>query len=826
MSRFFEIVAAAGLSALLGFAPSALADDSQPRYVAGKGTDSGDCKNLYRPCRSIPYAIAVAAKGDGILVATGDYVLASADEVYEVSSASHRISAGFDKLSGYANRDSGAYLATLSGVPPSLRDAFEAVGFRVIADQKGLPASEQKKSNEMVSKIHAAQKSHFSTSCSAGVAEGFPCNNINLQRHFALSELKSQAQAASDTWGFTDLNTQREYALIGLTNGVAVVDVSDAANAYVVSTVTGAGSSWRDIKILQQFDQATQRWHAYAYVTNEASGGLAIIDLSDLPNDVSVIPYSSDFGAAHNVYLANTDYTFGVALSGVAPVLSVAGSSVNGGRNRMYALTNPASPTVISTNTGSYMHDTATHRVRDSRKDTQCENSANANVCQVLADFNEGSVEVWDITDPASPSLLSNIQYNEAGYVHSGWFSEDGLFLFVHDELDERDNGVNTTVRVYDMSNLRSPQPAGVWSGPSRAIDHNGFVRGNRYYMSNYTEGLTVLDISDPAGPSRVGHFDTVPSTSAASFSGAWGVFPFYGSNTIVVSDINTGLYVLENDALASANGQVSFSASTYSGTEGQVLNIEALRTNGDSGAVSVALEIIALTSTTEDLVLAAEEFSWSDGEVGAKTLSLTLNTDGETEGIERFALRLVRPVGGATLQTPTIAQGYVSEPNTEAGISFVDTSLIAQEGLGKALVTLSRKGNLEQEISVDYATSEAFSGEVFSPVSGTLRWNSGDASTKIIEIPLIKDAEFDSDTNMVLELQNSINANIVGSGVAIITVQDENADIGDEPSPPADPPVIVDPPSSMSSGGGSMSLVFLLLMGGMLLRRGNKAYL
>ena len=106
--------------------------------------------------------------------------------------------------------------------------------------------------------------------------------------------------------------------------------------------------------------------------------------------------------------------------------------------------------------------------------------------------------------------------YPNARYTHSGWWTEDGRYLFVHDELDERDFNLNTTVRVFDMANLRAPVLAGSWVGPTRAIDHNGYVRGNRYYFSNYSEGLTVLDITNPATPTRVGFFDTFPATAEA----------------------------------------------------------------------------------------------------------------------------------------------------------------------------------------------------------------------------------------------------------------------------------------------------------------------
>jgi choice-of-anchor B domain-containing protein len=84
------------------------------------------------------------------------------------------------------------------------------------------------------------------------------------------------------------------------------------------------------------------------------------------------------------------------------------------------------------------------------------------------------------------------------------------------------DHGLNTTVRLFEMSDLRAPSLLSTWTGPTGAIDHNGFVRGNRYYMSNYTRGMTILDISDTSAPKKVGFFDIFPISDNTSFNGAW----------------------------------------------------------------------------------------------------------------------------------------------------------------------------------------------------------------------------------------------------------------------------------------------------------------
>ena len=130
-------------------------------------------------------------------------------------------------------------------------------------------------------------------------------------------------------------------------------------------------------------------------------------------------------------------------------------------------------------------------------------------------------------------------------YIHSGWWHENKRHVYVHDEFDENRGGLNTTVRILDLQDLTNPLVVGKWTSDNKTADHNGFVKGNRYYMSNYERGLTILDISDPINPVEVGYFDTFPSSDNASFNGAWGTYPYLPSGNILISDINSGLYIV-----------------------------------------------------------------------------------------------------------------------------------------------------------------------------------------------------------------------------------------------------------------------------------------
>ena len=65
-----------------------------------------------------------------------------------------------------------------------------------------------------------------------------------------------------------------------------------------------------------------------------------VLDLSGLPNGVErVNPYNSDFRAAHNAYIINADYTFGLAqTTGRRRSSALPARTTNSGNYRLYSL--------------------------------------------------------------------------------------------------------------------------------------------------------------------------------------------------------------------------------------------------------------------------------------------------------------------------------------------------------------------------------------------------------------------------------------------------------------------------------------------------------
>jgi len=160
---------------------------------------------------------------------------------------------------------------------------------------------------------------------------------------------------------------------------------------------------------------------------------------------------------------------------------------------------------------------------------------------------NETALSIADVTDKENTVALSTATYPNVAYSHQGWVSEDHAWFFMNDELDEMGGGVsNTRTLVWDISDLDDPILANEYFHETRAIDHNLYVDGNTMYQSNYTSGLRVLDVSDPANPVKVGHFDTVPyGGDQAEFNGSWSNFPYFESGIVVVTSQREGLFIV-----------------------------------------------------------------------------------------------------------------------------------------------------------------------------------------------------------------------------------------------------------------------------------------
>ncbi|MCL4267129.1 MAG: choice-of-anchor B family protein, partial [Anaerolineae bacterium] len=373
------------------------------------------------------------------------------------------------------------------------------------------------------------------TPCVGGMADIYPCSNIDLLAHISLADMS--ASDGNDSWGWTDPLDGKEYALMGLNNGTAFVDISDPENPIYLGKLPThtSNSTWRDIKVYAD----------HAFIVSEAGGhGMQVFDLTELrtvvnpPVTFSNTAHYSQFGNAHNLAI-NEDSGYAYAV----------GTSTCAGGLHMVNIQNPTSPT----NAGCFSADGYTH-------DVQCVIYNGPDVShqgdEICFAYNEDTVTIVDVTNKAAPVQLSRTPYAGSAYTHQGWLTPDHRYILHDDELDEQSNGHNTRTYIWDAANLEAPILIGNYTAAVAAIDHNLYIKGNYAFEANYRSGLRILDITDvgtPVSITEAAFFDTYPENNNAAFDGAWSNYPYFDSGVVIISDIDRGLFIVR-PTLASFN--------------------------------------------------------------------------------------------------------------------------------------------------------------------------------------------------------------------------------------------------------------------------------
>jgi choice-of-anchor B domain-containing protein len=377
----------------------------------------------------------------------------------------------------------------------------------------------------------------------------FTTKGVTLKSWITLSDFATFAGVVVDNanscWGYTS-PSGREYAIIGLYSGTGFVEITDPANAQIVAHIVGPNSLWRDVKT----------HGTYCYAISEGGGGIQIMNLSNI-DGVSNRVVSVNFPTTPDGVLPTTA-THTLAVNNESGRLYRSGGGSNG--LRIYSLANPESPTLIGQWTDRYVHEpqivTYHGGPYDGREIAFCCSGFNGGQTQT-------GLDILDVTDPQNIINLypPRVFWPEAGYSHQIWLSEDRRYAYLNDELDEQNFGHPTMTEIIDVSFLLGgpgtiPFVAGTFTNNNTAIGHNLYTKDGFIFESNYRSGLRIFCYEyDPLSPFEVGFFDTYPNDDGASFNGDWNNWPYFPSGTVILSDIERGLFVLDVSAAKQALG-------------------------------------------------------------------------------------------------------------------------------------------------------------------------------------------------------------------------------------------------------------------------------
>ena len=323
----------------------------------------------------------------------------------------------------------------------------------------------------------------------------------------------------NEVWGYVKDGV--EYGIIGTTDGTHIFDVSDPGTseevAFITAALTGPEVVHRDY---HDHDD-------YLYIVcDEGQSTLQVADLRFLPDSAPVV-YDSDalFPRAHNIFIDTASAR-----------MYVCGGTV---QFAVYSLADPTNPTLLIDcpsevpfwSSIGYVHDVYV------RGDTAYLNA------EWRGFF------VVDFSDINNIQMLGSLDtYTQQGYNHSGWLMDDQPYYAFADETHGMD------VKIADVSDLTDIEITDTIGSNINefSIPHNLIYHDNYLYISHYFDGLYIYDCSDPAHPALAGFYDTSSEPQLDNvYRGCWGVYPFLPSGNLLVSDMQSGLWVLRSDFLS-----------------------------------------------------------------------------------------------------------------------------------------------------------------------------------------------------------------------------------------------------------------------------------
>jgi hypothetical protein len=395
-------------------------------------------------------------------------------------------------------------------------------------------------------------------------------------------------------WGFTDwaAGSKERFCPEGMKSSVMVIDARDPANPQVIARLQNPQNTSAEDVVVYTALYGPFAGHDIAVVGIQYCGesrydanadrGLMLWDVTD-PSEPLQIGYLNtgcctrgvhEFEVEHRADLGRTFAYATVPTSRYPDANTPSGYRDEDGEGdfRLVDITDPANPVQVS-NWGIQdiggPFDAGQGCDADPNYGHGAEPSEDGKL--VFVSYWDSGFIALDVTEPSLPVFKGRTIYpaNADGDAHSSSYDDERELLFTADEDFCKTSGPGIEkgygyLRVYDYSDLAAPVQIGEYrtlnslGTDSQAagdyVIHNALVVGTDVYLSWYSDGIRVLDASDPSAPVEVAYFvppsanNPVKPSQRGVLSNApqvWGVVVDEETGLIYASDMNSGLWIL-----------------------------------------------------------------------------------------------------------------------------------------------------------------------------------------------------------------------------------------------------------------------------------------
>jgi choice-of-anchor B domain-containing protein len=480
--------------------------------------------------------------------------------------------------------------------------------------------------------------------------------NFNLQLR---STMEFPGQTLANICGYTQAG--REYALLGGSAGLIIVEVTDPANPVNIVQIPGPDNLWKEIKVYEH----------YAYVTSEGGQGLQIVDLSALPSpNLNYHYYTGDgaiAGQLDRIHALHIDVKKGFVY--------LFGGNLFGGAAKVLDLNaDPYNPTYAGTfDALGYIHDGF------AENDTLY-------ACHIYT----GLLSIVDMSDKSNPKLLGTVE-TPGKFTHNSWLTDD------HKHILTTDEAVPSFVTSYDISDptdIKELDRTSTNDG-TNSIGHNTHVRNDWAITSWYTDGVAISDVHRPDNMVITGLYDTWPG-SGAGFDGCWGVFPFFPSGTAVASNI------------PNTNGGVG-KLFVFTPTYVRACYLEGKITNGCNGQPMIGASISVNSGNPWINTTTKNDGTFKTGQVEPGNFNVTISKAGYVTQIIDVTLATAQVTElNVTLAPLNVAEvkGVVFEENSSTPIANATVFLTGPDGTYTVQTDANGQFDLDCIPSGDYEVS------------------------------------------------------------------------------------------------------------------------
>lgn len=334
--------------------------------------------------------------------------------------------------------------------------------------------------------------------------------NMKIVGHVTVPE------GGSGVWHYYDPIKKIEYAVLGSRQSTIIYSLEDPTKPKERYKLSGGFTTWREVFSYGKY--------VYAVTDVNAEDGLAIIDMSKAPDTITGSFWKPTLTAGGVTGILGKCHTLFVDEKGI---LSLNGCSPQEWRGTLFfdLKPDPKNPKFLGSTLKRYCHDNY------ARRDTI-----------YSSEINDGKLTIYDAKDYKNVVEIASFN-TPNNFNHNSWLSDDSKFIFTTDERED------AFLASFDISDLKKIKLLDKYK--PKDTENTGVVPHNTRYLngylitSYYTDGVKIVDAHKPDNLVEVGSVDTYFG-SETGFNGCWGVSPFLPSGTIVASNMNNGLYVIQ----------------------------------------------------------------------------------------------------------------------------------------------------------------------------------------------------------------------------------------------------------------------------------------